>query len=259
MHEFRRAGVFGLVWLAVGLGCAYAVDGEENAGRTETIEIPLDQIAGLGRKGLRSLEPDLLVYRDTPEKIKKYSDLEVLQEAQRKIKQHSLVIPIERAMRELPIGKEVKPHAGFAVRGRDRSALPGVHRVLVQGEKPNESFSVDEEVSLVFYSHLAGPLVGLDRVERRDNRIEIHYLLIAEKQAYVSSIIALVPCGKLPTGEYQIKMIRAVAKEKGFNQQEFPPVEAGAEDHIICKPFSFTVVGESSETSDDSASQSHLE
>jgi len=27
MHKFRRAGVFGLVWLAVGVGWAYAVDG----------------------------------------------------------------------------------------------------------------------------------------------------------------------------------------------------------------------------------------
>ncbi len=33
MHEFRRAGVFGLVWLAVGVGCAYAVDGGVKQGK----------------------------------------------------------------------------------------------------------------------------------------------------------------------------------------------------------------------------------
>jgi len=55
MHEFRRAGVFGLVWLAVGLGCAYAAGGEEKPSKPKTVTIPLDQIWALDMPGTRDI------------------------------------------------------------------------------------------------------------------------------------------------------------------------------------------------------------
>jgi len=61
MHEFRRASVFGLVWLAVGVCCAYAADGDKNPDEAETITIPLDQIrCRLRARERRAGEPPCL-------------------------------------------------------------------------------------------------------------------------------------------------------------------------------------------------------
>ncbi len=245
----RVLWLLGLAWLVAGLGCADAADGEGKPEKAKTVVIPLDQIAGLGRGGLRALEPELQIYRDTPENIKKYSDPVVLEDTLRKLEQQSLVIPIERAMSELPIGKEIKPRAGFAVRGRDRAALTGVYRVLVQGKKPNKSFPADEEVSVVFFTAPAGFGVCLDCVVRRGNSIEIRYMLIPRGLLSVHSTLRLVPCGKLPSGEYQVKIIRSVSRENEFIRHGFPAVESVWENLIVCNPFRFTVSDQSSEDS----------
>jgi len=263
MNGFRVGGLWalGLVWL--GVGCAYAVEGGEKPEEAETVVIPLDQIAGLGRKGLYALEPDLHIYRDTPENIEKYSDPKVLEEALRKAKQHSLVIPIERAMSALPIGKEVKPHAGFAVRGRDRAALPGVHRVLVLGEKPDDSFPLNTEVSLVFFTPLTGIICGLDRVVRKGNMFEIHYVLLHNRLTVARSKLVFIPCGKLPASEYQVQMIRSKSKEMELNRRDIPPdfptVEAGIEDHIVCQSFSFKISSDSTKGSNAETHNHHLD
>jgi len=228
---------------------------ESLADKPESIEIPLEQIAGLGRGGLRTLEPELHVYRDTPEKIKKYSTPEGMEEIRRKMAK-SLAIPIERSVATLPIGKKVKPRAGFAVLGRDRAALPGVHRVLVQGGAPENSFSLGSEVSIVFFTHPTTPRVRLDRVVQKGNTIEIHYRMIFRGQTSSRSTLVFIPCGKLPAGEYQVKMIRSSRKEKEISTRDWPLVQPGLENQIICQPFSFTVSDKSFEASNAKNQQS---
>jgi hypothetical protein len=227
---------FGILFI----GLALAPKTQAADTELDSVIIPLDQIWGIGLRPLRSLEPDLYVRRDTQEKIKKYSTPEGIEELKQKTAQ-SLVTPIERALLELPIGKRAMPYNGFAVHGRDREALPHIHRVLVQGEKPKNSFPIDTELSIVFFTHPTGNGIRLDRVERKGSSITIRYMLISHGRLVVASKLALIPCGKLPAGEYQVEMVRSKCKEKRFNQRDFPPVESGMEDHIICRPFSFIV------------------
>ncbi|MEX2168422.1 MAG: hypothetical protein WD851_03855 [Pirellulales bacterium] len=219
-------------------------DGEKPDG--EGVEIPLDQIrhATPWSRQLRDLEPEFFVYRDTAEKIARYSTpdgREELEEIRRKAEEQSLVLAIERAMRALPSGLNAKPTPGFAVKGTDRAALQSVYDVLVKGEEPIDSFPVGTAVSLVFFGHPTQPRVGLDRVELVDGMVKIHYMLVSHGSGSVTWYLAMIPCGKLPPGTYGVEMIRSSAWEKKYNQPDFPSIEVGAEDNIICRPFSFTV------------------
>lgn len=218
----------------------------------EVVEIPLERIrrGAPGSRQLRDLEPELFVYRDTPEKIARYSTREgraELEEIVRRAKEESLVLAIEHAMSALSTGKSTKPAAGFAVKGIDRAALQGVYDVLVKGEEPTDLFRAGNDVSVVFFAYPVQPRVGLDRIELVDGKVRIHYMLLSHGSRSVSWYLALIPCGKLPPGQYRVEMVRSSAKEKEYNQREFPPVEAGAEVHIVCRPFSFTVRGQASD------------
>ncbi len=253
MNWFRGVGMWAvtLAWLAVGIGCTNAADNEEKPEEAETVVISLDQIAGLFRGGLRALEPELHIYRDTPEKMKRYSTPEGIEEIRRKRAQ-SLVLQIEQAVRELPHGRKAKPPPGFAVSGRDRQALPEVHRVLVEGEIPQNEFPVGSEVSIIFFTSLTSPAVIIDKIEQKGSVFEIHYLLKNRRLLDLHTKLMFIPCGKLKAGDYQVKMIRAVAREareKKTDRFSMSPVEPGLEEHIICRPFSFVVVDKPDEKS----------
>jgi len=240
MHEFRRAGVFGLVWLAVGVGCAYAAGGEVKSSKAETVVIPLSEVAGLGRKGLNNLEPDLLIYRDTPEKIARYSTPEGLEEMKR-LSTKSLVRQIKRAFYEMSRNKKSKAGKGFAVSGRNRDALPKLYRVAVNGETPKEIFSAGKEISLVFFSYPATPVVRIESIERTGAIVNISYSIYPQGRQILRSKLLLIPCGKLPIGNYQVNMHRLPAnKTSGFTENLSPVLEE-LENRIVCKPFSFTV------------------
>ena len=220
------------------------LDGEKPKGKV--VEIPLDQIIGLGIRRLRVLEPELFVYRDTPEKVAEYLTAEgvkELEQIQKRAAEESLVLPIERALSELPTGKNTKPAQGFAVNGSKKEVLQGVHDVLVKGEKPSEAFPVETDVYVVFYSHPVQPFVGIDYVELDGDKIKIHYVLVSHGYPVGYSTLVLIPCGRLPLGRYQVEMIRSQDREKFFNKAGFPAIESGFEQEIICQPFSFSVVG----------------
>ncbi len=206
------------------------------------VEIPLDQIwsnAAASSRSLQSVEPELHIYRDTPEKIKKYSTPEGLAEMRYKAKQ-SLVLQIERAMRKLPVAKETKPKQGFAVAGIGREALVGIHDVLVLSKGPQSALPAGTDVSIVFFSHPERARVAIDRIERHGNVVRIHFMLISHGQLNISSSLAIIPLGQLPAGEYRVEMVRS-PNELKHNQPGFPPVEADAERLFICRPFEFSV------------------
>jgi len=210
---------------------------KEQAG---TVTIPLDQVSGIGPRGLRALEPDLLIYRDTPEKWEKYSTPEGIAEIKR-LSAKSLVLPIEKAMQDLPRGKDATVGPGFAVRGSGRTALPGTYDVLVKGDKPEDRFPAGTEVSVVFYAR-SGPPLRFDRIERSGNAIEIRYMLISQGLAYSRWHLSLIPLGKLPPGTYHVDMNRATENESSFNQRGFPPIKSGVETNYVCRPFSFSII-----------------
>lgn len=215
----------------------------EEASPVTSRSIPIESIwsnGSLGKMVLRRLEPDLLVYRDTPENIKKYSSPEAIQKQREKAKQ-SLVLRIEKALRELPLaGPKVTPEPGFVVQGTGREALPGIVDVLVEGKKPNDKFSSKGELSLVFFSHPAYPGVGIESVKIKETSINVTFFLTTHSSPTVGPTLYLIPLGKLPPGTYEVRMNRSV-KEVTYNPAGFPPIPAGVESGMVCKPFEFTV------------------
>lgn len=209
---------------------------------SEKITIPLDDIwtnTSVGPKRLRDLEPDLLIYRDTPEKIKQYSTPEAIAEVRRRAAKESLVLPIERAMQSRPIGEKVGP--SFAVEGIGRESRRGIYDVLVKGEKPKESFTEDTDLSLVFFTSKKQPSVILDQVTKKGKVIEIRYVLVPSGLGAMTGQFALIPLGKLSAGEYRVDIIRSREKEDDFNQRGFPLVDPKREPFIVSGPFSFVV------------------
>lgn len=205
----------------------------------EVVTIPLEKVWGHDRP-LRELEPEYFAYRNTPEKIREYSDPKKIQEMQSKAKD-SLVLAIERVMNGLSEVSEQNAGTGFAVHGRDRKALREVHKVLVKGEKPESAFYEDTELSIAFFARPAQPKVRLLRGERHGSVIKIYYGLISHGLGNLTWNLAMIPVGKLPPGEYQVELIRASDEEAKYRQRDLPAIESGKEEQIVCKRFQFAV------------------
>jgi len=210
--------------------------------QTDAVTIPLDRVSGHGRHGLRELEPDLFVYRDTPEKWEKYSTLKGSREAQETAKK-SLAIPIEHAMAKMRPSKDGVVGQGFAVRGEGRDSLQGVYSVLVRDERPDDRFLVGTKLSVVFFAVPSLP-VCLDSIERSDNKVTIRYMLLPQGSTYLPWHLSLIPLGELPSGQYQVEMIRSVDKERELIPPGLPAMAPDAERQIVCRSFRFTVFSE---------------
>jgi hypothetical protein len=219
--------------------------GTQEVENEKAVEIPLDQIIGLGRYGLRGLEPELFVYRDTPEKVKHYSTPEGLEEARAiklRAEKESLVLPIERVLLKLPTRKEAKPGPGFAIEGNGKTALRGIYDVLVKGDKPIDEFAAGREVSIVFFTHPTQPAVRFDRITLHNGTFDIRYSLVPRAVQSIRWTLALIPCGKLPVGTYDVEMIRSSNQMGDDTEEMFNSIERGVEKHIVCQPFSFSIV-----------------
>lgn len=188
---------------------------------------------------LRKLEPAYFIYRDTPENIKRYESLtsEQLAEISRKA-EDSYNIRIERAMRSLDASKE-NGRSGFAVVGHGREALKGVFEVLVKGEKPANHFKKDTNISIVFFSYPAQPLVSMNRVDVSQSTIDIRYSLISHGALSITSALAIIPLSNMVDGKYHVKMIREPSSKR--DETGFPPATAKLENQVICEDFEFVV------------------
>jgi hypothetical protein len=141
------------------------------------------------------------------------------------------------------LGESKRDQSGFAVFGSGTEALREARGVLVDEKQSKDSFPTDAEITLVFFSHPAVPNCRIDRVERRDDLIQIFYRLDPgiEQIIHVSTThFALIPLGKLPAGKYRVETIQApMSKELSIQgSKEVPPKQAS---RIVCKSFSFTV------------------
>lgn len=182
--------------------------------------IPLDQIWALQMPGTRDIgeleadKPPKSMYGPLVEKIRR---------------------ALDTAREE---GKDAK--AAFAVLGTGLDALREAHAVLVQEKKPRETFPSGSEISVVFFSHSFGSYVHLDRVQRRDNVIEIHYRFVPHKTSDLTEHIAIVPLGALPAGEYQITVIQEPMDERFINGG-FRPVDSKVAGQVVSGSFRFSV------------------
>jgi len=226
MHEFRRADVFGLVWLAVGLGCAYAVYGEE---KPRKVVIPVDQIWAYDMPGTRPMQDG---QRDG-----KYvaAEGELLDEIRRALVR-------ERVEGTSPIQwKDAK--LGFAVLGMGMDALREAHAVLVKKQEPRKSFPAGTEITLVFFSNQFGPYVHIHRVERQDRGVEIRYRFVLHQIDVVTEHLALIPLGKPSVGRVQVEIIQSPMEQK-YVDGGGKPISCDQARPVVCKSFSFELVDE---------------
>jgi len=207
---------------------------------TKSVEVPLKSIwanCAEGAKALTELEPELRVSLDTPEEIAKYSTPEA-QKALYERGRQSFVWKIEAA--QLRDQSESKaPRTGFAVAGVGRAALPGVYAAIVEGKERQDTFSEQDEITVVFFTRPSVAGVIIDRIEWQGNILRIHFTMVSQGELAARSSLALIPVGKLAAGKYRVETVRSSRTDR--DQRGFPPVKAGAENEIVCRPFNFVV------------------
>lgn len=202
--------------------------------------IPAEDFIGGPKITFASLEPELRIKRDTPEKIAKYSTPEGLAEFQEKANA-SLSLAVENATAEFaPLGAPAK--TGFAVSGEGRGALEAVHDVIVNHADPSTAFDADSPISLVCFKHTTSPTIHFRRAEISPGVVKVYYELNTRFQTAVNAQLVLIPCGKLPPGAYKVEMIRVRAENPSkLSGKSVLRVEPGVEETIVSRPFEFFV------------------
>ena len=207
--------------------------------QSQTVTIPLDQIWAVDMPGthdVRELEPEKFGERTRS-----------LPTDQRfKLLDESMTDQIRVALRRDRPSKGSAAQVGFAVIGTGREALEGAYDVLAKKKRPEDSFPLDSNVTLAFFSHLAGQYVHLKRIERHDTKIEVGYQVVPHMTTNSTWHFALIPVGKLPIGKYevQINQLPGGKDKTGHFVGGLPASEA---QRIVCGLFSFSVVDQKDE------------
>jgi hypothetical protein len=150
----------------------------------------------------------------------------------------AMVLAIHNSLRFVEPEKQVKP--SFAVAGTGMDALQSAHKILVDEEDPRETFSLSEEISLIFFSHEFSQYVHLEDVTRRETTITIPYHFVPHGEKVVTNHFALIPLGKLPVGIYKVNVVRSPL-EANFNEYGVKPVGRDWELRVVSKSFQFAV------------------
>ncbi len=191
-------------------------DEEENGGKS--VVIPLDQIWGFNLPGTR----DILQL-----------DLVVLPQPFGSLRPRTLDFLMP------PEGKQNKRAGpGFAVVGSGQAALVAAHTKLPKGSSAKNTFSEEDEISAVFFGSSFFIDLHLAQVQRRGNLIEIRYQLLKDEGFPVAKF-ALIPLGKLPVGEYQVRVIPPPFQT---NPSRFRLRYRSQAHEAVCTSYSFSVV-----------------
>ncbi|MFO0789994.1 MAG: hypothetical protein U0805_11105 [Pirellulales bacterium] len=229
-------------WLALSCASATALlitscstSVHESAATNGTYQtVAIDQIWAFempGTHDIRELEPDK--FGERTRSLPSDQRFRLLDE--------SKTFQIRAAIKKNHPSNDNGAQPGFAVLGTGAEALDGAYNVLVKGEKADETFPLDSNVTLVFFSRLAGQYVHLKRIERRDNTFEVGYQVVPHMTTNSTWHLALIPVGKLPIGKYHVQITQLPGgKDKtGHLAGGFSASEA---QHIVCGAFSFSVV-----------------
>jgi hypothetical protein len=90
---------------------------------------------------------------------------------------------------------------------------------------------------VVFFAHETQPYVHLHKVERQDNSVNINYRFVYHEEQDTNRYFALLPLGKLPSGRYDVNVVRA----KKYERKEFPQPSDEVARRIVCGAFLFTI------------------
>jgi hypothetical protein len=156
----------------------------------------------------------------------------------------SLGMPETRDARKLddnqekPLVEEIrraikKTGSGFVVEGTDEQSLLNAHAVFTGKEKSPETYGAGSELSLVFYSAPGSRSIWINTVIRNGNVITVKHESIVQEASFVSPQLALVPLGKLPAGEYEVKIKQLPTMT--------PAGRAAPPDPRVCESFTFNL------------------
>jgi hypothetical protein len=152
--------------------------------------------------------------------------------------QSPLVYEIRVATGFPPKDKDANP--GFAVPGEGLDALREAHAVFVEEKTRRDTFSANSEISAVFFALEARRYVHLHKVERQGNNISIYYRFIPHETEETNRYFALIPLGRLPIGNYRVKVIRSPMEQK-YADIGFRPLNDDVARRVVCRSFSFSV------------------
>ncbi len=106
--------------------------------------------------------------------------------------------------------------------------------------EPDDSFPVDKEMTLIFFSHPLSYYIQLKEVVREGTKITVTYQPIPHFSAESTVHFALIPLGKLPVGEYRVFFKEARMDQEFFKAGFIPPTSLQRQKQI-CHPFFFTI------------------
>jgi hypothetical protein len=209
----------------------------------EAVKIPFDQIwADLmpGTRDIDTLEPEVFSSEASRQPA----------EDQNRLARESMINKIAAKLQSAPMDKAGPvtipiPRPAFAVLGTGRDALRAASDVFAEGQKPQQSFLVGSEISVVFFTYQAGSRVELVHVERGNNVIQIQYRFFDDWLTMTTSHLALIPLGQLPVGRYQVEIVQSPMDGRFLCQDECH-VMADWGRRLVCQPFSFSVVRQGS-------------
>lgn len=122
------------------------------------------------------------------------------------VTKHPLVNEIVRslALKRPKRAESIGP--AYIVPGKGKEALRNAHATIANAVEPSIKFSSANDLTLVFYTSLGGPYTHIDSVERSGRTIAIKYRLLSHNTREDTLHFALIPLGKLRSGNYQVRI-----------------------------------------------------
>jgi hypothetical protein len=145
---------------------------------------------------------------------------------------------IERFRRK-PTPKEGPARPTFAVQGTGFEALRNSYEVLIEKKDPKRSFDENTDISIVFFSRDDNWYVHLQSVELQNETITINCDMVTHETQETTRHFALIPIGKLPSGEYQVDVVVSQVDRTG--QPISRPLDKEIVNQIISGSSTFTV------------------
>jgi hypothetical protein len=218
----RVSITFALIVAATLFGQAIAESADD---KSQTI--PLDKIWAYEMPGTRDIR-----------------DLDVAQKEQQGLSLlNSIGVSSFRRAERMGFKEIARP--GFVVSGSGRSALRAASAVFIDGVKPRERFSPDDEITIVFFSEpFSKYRVRIKQVKQTAKEVEFLYQLEPSIEGRNFTNFALIPLGKLPAGTYRVEMRQSPHELTPVEKMyRFKSLDEEWSRNFLCKPFCFTVAG----------------
>jgi hypothetical protein len=132
---------------------------------------------------------------------------------------------------------------GFAVIGTEADSLRQAANKLIQRpRRGRERFLSGSSMTVVFFAHPTAGYVHLHAVEVAGTDVTIKYRIVPHRTKESTTHFALIPLGKLPAGEYRVRMVLLPPPEEAGKRAR--PFDPGIAARDVCGDFTFLVGGD---------------